>query len=145
MQDDCEIFDLKATDTFVEGRYSHLRRDRLRQGKITLIRGNPQHVENLIELLGMEKAKASPTPSLTETDPGDDPPIIEEAAAIYRRAVGILLYLSADRWDVKRHRAGGEAPEGPEGVRLEGDRGAREVPEGPSVLGPRASRRSRGR
>ena len=97
------MFDLKATDTFTEGRYSHLRRDRLRQGKTTLIRGNPQHVRNLLELYGMGSAKSAPTPSLSENDPGEESePISDEEAALYRRAVGILLYLSADRWDVKR-------------------------------------------
>ena len=58
----------------------------------------------------MKKAKNAKVPSLTDNDPGDDLdeqkeeslPLDEDETARYRRGVGILLYLAADRWDVKR-------------------------------------------
>eukprot|EP00974_Lingulodinium_polyedra_P003484 328077-Lingulodinium_polyedra.AAC.1 len=52
-----ETFDLKATDVFCTGRYSHLRRDRLRLGTSTLIRGNPGHVDPLMELYSMQRCR----------------------------------------------------------------------------------------
>ena len=43
-----ETFDLKATDVISEGRYAHLKRERLKSGAETLIRANPAHISNLI-------------------------------------------------------------------------------------------------
>ena len=102
------VFDLKATEVFLEGRYSRLRRDRLRMNNITMIRGNTNHVDKLIELLEIKNAKTAKIPSVTESDPGDgkkdETPtaLDEEEAKGYRRGVGLLLYLACDRWDVKR-------------------------------------------
>ena len=50
-------FDLKGSDVIVEGQYSHLKRERLKTATETLVRGNPAHIDNLVTLLGMEKAK----------------------------------------------------------------------------------------
>ena len=100
-----EVFDLKATEVFMTGRYSHLRRDRLREGNVTFLRGNPVHVDKLIELYGMEKAKITGVPSLPDRMPdrlGEPEPLDTEETKMYRRGVGILLYLAADRWDIKR-------------------------------------------
>eukprot|EP00959_Pyramimonas_sp_CCMP1952_P473848 9502444-Pyramimonas_sp.AAC.1 len=53
-----EVFDLKATDVIRQGRYSHLKRDRLRlmNGNI-MLRPNVKHIDDLIYVMGMEKAK----------------------------------------------------------------------------------------
>ena len=69
-----EVFDLKATDVIRKGRYSHLKRDRLRlmSGDV-MIRPNVKHIEDLIYVLGMEKAKPAKSPSLTEEEPTSSP------------------------------------------------------------------------
>ena len=59
-----EIFDLKATEVFKDGRVAHLRRDRLLGGGETLIRGNPAHIDTLVEFYGLQKSKRkAATPS----------------------------------------------------------------------------------
>ena len=62
-----EVFDLKATDVVRQGRYSHLKRDRLRlmSGDV-MLRPNVKHIEDLIYVLGMEKAKLAKSSSSTE-------------------------------------------------------------------------------
>ena len=98
-----ELFvDLKAREVINTGRYSHLKRDRLRQDGRTLIRPNVRHIDDLIELMGMEKAKASPTPSLTGNEPEESVALKAEGASVYRRGVGICLYIAADRGDTQR-------------------------------------------
>ena len=98
-----KVFDLKATDAFMTGRYAHLRRERLREPGSTLLRADPKHVEALIKLLSMENAKPVKTPSLMEADPGDESPeLVTEDASEYRTGVGIMMYLAEDRWDIKR-------------------------------------------
>ena len=96
------MFDLKSTDTIMTGKYSHLKRERLRRGGETMVRANPAHIKNLIELLGMEKAKPCPSPSLVGTMLEDLSLLEGEEIATYRRAVGIALYLGPDRWDIQR-------------------------------------------
>ena len=95
-------FDLKGSDVIVQGRYAHLKRERLKTANETLVRGNPSHIDNVVTLLGMEKAKTVPTPSLPSSMVIDETPLEGEAVTTYRRAVGILLYLSPDRWDIQR-------------------------------------------
>ncbi|CAK0856887.1 unnamed protein product, partial [Prorocentrum cordatum] len=75
-----EVFDLKATDAIRQGRYSHLKRDRLRlmNGNI-MLRPNAKHIDDLIYAMGMEKAKPARVPR-----------------------VGIALYISPDRADIQR-------------------------------------------
>jgi hypothetical protein len=90
-------FDLKGSDVIVQGRYAHLKRERLRTANETLIRGNPSHIDNMIAVLGMEKAKTFPTPSLPAGMVVDETPLEGESITKYRRAVGIALYLSPDR------------------------------------------------
>ena len=60
------------------------------------------HIDNLVTLLSMEKAKTFPTPSLPSSMVIDETPLEGDAVTTYRRAVGILLYLSPDRWDIQR-------------------------------------------
>ena len=60
------------------------------------------HIDNLVTLLSMEKAKTFPTPSLPSSMVVDDSPLEGEAVSTYRRAVGIALYLCPDRWDIQR-------------------------------------------
>jgi len=96
------LFHLKASDMIVTGRYSHLKRDRLRRERDTLLRANVRHIEDMVRVLGMEKAKTAPTPSLLEDDPGETPSIEAAEAQKFRTCVGIALYISADREDVQR-------------------------------------------
>ena len=93
---------MKATEVFCEGRYAHLRRDRLRRGGTTFLRGNPVHVDKLVELFGMEKANPARTPSLPDRRDEAAEALDEQEIAKYRKAVGILLYAAVDRWDIKR-------------------------------------------
>ena len=51
-----KVFDLKATEVFSTGRYSHLRRDRLRKHGVTYLRANPVHVDKLVDLYHMGDA-----------------------------------------------------------------------------------------
>ena len=65
-----EIFDLKANDVIVTGRYSHLKRERLRlpSGDV-MPRANPKHIDDIVELMNMGKSKTATTPSLLEDSP----------------------------------------------------------------------------
>ncbi len=76
--------------------------ERLRRADDTIVRASPAHIKNLIELLGMEKAKTCPSPSLVGSTPEDLSLLESKEIATYRRAVGIALYLSPDRWDIQR-------------------------------------------
>ncbi|CAK0813201.1 unnamed protein product [Prorocentrum cordatum] len=98
-----EVFDLKATDVIRQGRYSHLKRDRLRlmNGNI-MLRPNVKHIDDLIYVMGMEKAKPAKVPSLTEEDPTWSPDLDEIERAKFRTGVGIALYISPDRADIQR-------------------------------------------
>ena len=96
------VFDLKATEAIVTGRYAHLKRDRLRKSGETMVRANTVHTDNLVTALGMEKANTSPTPSLDGTEIGAEIPLGEEQKATYRKCVGIALYVAPDRWDIQR-------------------------------------------
>ncbi|CAK0875518.1 unnamed protein product, partial [Prorocentrum cordatum] len=98
-----EVFDLKATDVIRQGRYSHLKRDRLRlmNGNI-MLRPNVKHIDDLIYAMGMEKAKPTRVPSLTEEDPTWSPELDEIERAKFRTGVGIALYISPDRADIQR-------------------------------------------
>ena len=59
-----EIFDLKATDVIATGRYSHLKRERLKlpYGNV-MLRANPKYIDDIVELLNMGKSKTVTTPS----------------------------------------------------------------------------------
>ncbi|CAK0790198.1 unnamed protein product, partial [Prorocentrum cordatum] len=98
-----EVFDLKATDVIRQGRYSHLKRDRLRlmNGNI-MLRPNVKHIDDLIYVMGMEKSKPTRVPSLTEEDPTWSPELDEIERAKFRTGVGIALYISPDRADIQR-------------------------------------------
>lgn len=74
------------------GRYSHLTRERLRldNGDV-LVRPWVKYIQDMIELLGMTKAKPAACPSLAEDRPADDTPLDEAAARAYRSCVGIAL------------------------------------------------------
>ena len=89
-------FDLKASDVIETGRYAHLRRDRLKLIDETLVRPDQRHIDNMVELMGMEKAKPAGTPSLDGPEPADDPELDAEEHNINRRCVGIALHLSCD-------------------------------------------------
>ncbi|CAK0815286.1 unnamed protein product, partial [Prorocentrum cordatum] len=67
-----EVFDLRATDVIRQGRYSHLKRGRLRlmNGNI-MLRPNAKHIDDLIYVMGMPR-------------------------------VGVALYISPDRADIQR-------------------------------------------
>ncbi|CAK0827956.1 unnamed protein product [Prorocentrum cordatum] len=97
------VFDLKATDVIMQGRYSHLKRDRLRlmNGNI-MLRPNVKHIDDLIYAMGMETAKPAKVPSLTEEDPTWSPELDEIERASFRAGVGIALYISPDRADIQR-------------------------------------------
>ena len=98
-----ELLDLKASDIIVQGRYSHLKRDRLRRGGAVYIRPDPRHIVNLLDTLGLPKLKAAVTPSLDGPDPVSSP-ITEEKELVsrFRRCVGLVLYIAADRQDIQR-------------------------------------------
>ena len=49
------VLDMKASDVVETGRYSHLKRDRLRKEKETLVRASVKHVDDFIELLNLQK------------------------------------------------------------------------------------------
>ena len=97
-----KVFDLKATEVFSTGRYSHLRRDRLRKHGATYLRANPVHVDKLVDLYQMRDAKIAKTPSMADKRDEDAEILDPDEQAKYRTGVGILLYLAVDRWDVKR-------------------------------------------
>ncbi|CAK0811260.1 unnamed protein product, partial [Prorocentrum cordatum] len=98
-----EVFDLKATDVIRQGRHSHLKRDRLRlmNGNI-MLRPSVKHIDDLIYVMGMEKAKPAKVPSLTEEGPTWSPDLDEIERAKFRTGVGIALYISPDRADIRR-------------------------------------------
>ena len=96
------LFDLKASDAITRGRCQHLKRGRFCDGDRTIIKANKCHIESLIKNLGMEKAKCAPAPSLEERHGAEDALLVEGGVAMFRRCVGVALYLAIDRWGVQR-------------------------------------------
>ena len=99
-----ETFDIKASDVITAGRYSHLKRERLRldNGDV-MIRPSVKYIDDMIALMCMQDAKPAVCPSLPEERPEDDDPALdEEEATIFRSVVGIALYVTPDRADIQR-------------------------------------------
>ena len=97
------VFDLKASDTIRVGRYSHLKRERLRmENGDVMIRPSLKYIEDLIVVMDMSDAKIVSCPSLMEDRPEDDEELSSEAAKIFRSCVGIALYVMPDRPDIQR-------------------------------------------
>ena len=86
-----EVADTLQLEGFrlTRGRYSHLKRDRLRTADSVLIRPNPRHTTELVSIMGMESAKASDALSLDEADPLDASPELDEE--------GIAIWLQQER------------------------------------------------
>ena len=97
-------FKLKDSDVIVDGRYAHLKRDRLRRGRQILLRPNAKHIDTILSLLGLEKANPTRTPSAQgeKEVEGDDAPLDKDQASIYRSCTGSGVYLSHDRVDVAK-------------------------------------------
>ena len=83
-------------------RCTHLRRERLRTESGTWIVPNARYLNGVVMALGLEQAKATPTPS-TAVAPqeGDDELLDEKGIKLYRSCVGSLLYYTQDRRDVQ--------------------------------------------
>ena len=99
-----DALDLKASDVIVHGRYSHLKRDRMKLSGETLIRPDPRYIRSLMECMGMENAKVSPIPSRDHNEPEGASLDIEDKTEVsrFRSAVGPLPYISADWQDIQR-------------------------------------------
>ncbi|CAK0790328.1 unnamed protein product, partial [Prorocentrum cordatum] len=97
---------IEATDVIRQGRHSHLKRDKLRlmSGGV-MLRQNVKHIEDLIFVMGMEKAKPATVPSLTEKGPTWSPDLDDAEKAKFRTGVGIPLYIFPDRADIQKGRA----------------------------------------
>ena len=66
-----------------------------------------RYVDDLIKMFQVEGYKPKPTPDLSHWS-GDDGELEPGEAHLFRSAMGTLLYLSADRWDIQhsvRHPA----------------------------------------
>eukprot|EP00435_Cladocopium_sp_Y103_P030225 s3061_g7.t1 len=66
-----------------------------------------KYIEELIKLFRVEGYKPKPTPDIAQWS-GDDGELEPDEAHQFRSAMGTLLYLSADRWDIQhsvRHLA----------------------------------------
>ena len=98
-----ETFDIKASDVITTGRYSHLKRERLKldNGDV-MIRPSVKYIDDMVTLMCMQDAKPAVCPSLPEERPDEDPALDEEEATIFRSVVGIALYVTPDRPDIQR-------------------------------------------
>jgi hypothetical protein len=96
-------FDLKATEVITAGRYSHLKRERLRlENGDVMIRPSVKYIDDMIELMNMQDAKIADCPSLSDDKPENDELLDASEATIYRSCVGIALYITPDRADIQR-------------------------------------------
>ena len=61
-----------------------------------------KYIQNMVELLQLEKAKSKLTPCPQTVDPpGHGAVLGPDDHAVYRRCIGILLYISGDRPDAQ--------------------------------------------
>ena len=86
----------------MEGRFQHLKRDRLRLREGTYIRANPKHIVNLLAIMRMEDCNAAPTPFVPKSsEPEDATPLTDDRRERFPKAVGTCIYLALDRWDIQ--------------------------------------------
>ena len=81
--------------------YEHLQRKRIMRHDGTWILANTKHIEQVLELLDMHECKEAPTPAVKCKKEllEDMEELAEVDKEIYRRCVGILLYIAHDRHD----------------------------------------------
>ena len=85
------------------GRNEHLKRVRYRGDGVRFVRPSDAHTNNYLAALDIVGCKPCAVPYLQKGD--DDSgaePLPPEMASAYRTAMGIALYIAADRWDLQR-------------------------------------------
>ncbi|CAE7490627.1 unnamed protein product [Symbiodinium sp. CCMP2592] len=68
---------------------------RLVRDDLLIIQPHPRHVEKLVEMFNLTRARSKSSP-LPTTLPTDDEELTGEQSSMFRTAVGVLLYLQAD-------------------------------------------------
>eukprot|EP00971_Amphidinium_carterae_P304278 6046717-Amphidinium_carterae.1 len=92
----CEGFNKVGTE------YFHLKRPRRQMGEGTWVGANPKYIADLLKRLGLEGAKAAPTPATGDQDPAEENPDLDlEDVKLYRSCVGLLIYVALDRDDIQ--------------------------------------------
>ena len=93
-----EVFDISG------GHYSHLKRERHRDGDVTWIRPNTKYITGVLSALGLTAAKSVATPAVSneEVNSDDEIELSDSIAATYRSCVGSLLCSQSDRRDFQR-------------------------------------------
>eukprot|EP00971_Amphidinium_carterae_P205497 4078495-Amphidinium_carterae.1 len=88
-----------------EVRYSHLKRLRVRTESGMEIHPNSKHTAMLLHLLGMTECKGATSPMVSRSqekaEEDDDEELDKDHSVLYRKCVGILLYLAQDRVDIQ--------------------------------------------
>jgi len=97
-----EKLDLKKSEPFTVGRYSHLKRNRVKLEHGTFIQPDPTHLTSVAETLGVSTGTPPTTPYLDAERPSEDPPVPQDDAKIYGSCVGVLIYVAPDRMDMQR-------------------------------------------
>ena len=85
------------------GRYEHLKRVRYRGDGVRFVRPSDAHTNNYLAALDIVGCRPCAVPYLQKGD--DDAgaePLPPEMASAYRTAMGIALFIAADRWDLHR-------------------------------------------
>ncbi|CAE7675889.1 unnamed protein product, partial [Symbiodinium necroappetens] len=91
-------FSLEGPCTVEGGECHFLKRKFTGTGEGILVSQSGKHIQKLVELVGVQKAAGKQTPCpLNPNDVKDETPLDEARHAIYRTAVGVLLYLGQDR------------------------------------------------
>ena len=91
-------FSLEGPCTVEGGECHFLKRKFTGTGEGILVSQSGKHIQKLVELVGVQRAAGKQTPCpLNPNDVKDETPLDEARHAIYRTAVGVLLYLGQDR------------------------------------------------
>ena len=88
----------------LDATYQHLKRTRRRTPAGITIVADERYTDKVLKLLDMADCKAKATPMRRETseEASSDSPLLETSdATMYRSAVGVLIYVSADKPDIQ--------------------------------------------
>jgi len=96
---------LKKSEPILQGRYAHLKRNRVKLSAGTFVQADPTHLIGVASRLGIRPGgREVKTPYLdAERPPPEQDPLLEPyEASEYRTCVGTLIYISGDRVDLQR-------------------------------------------